>query len=88
MSVSDWSTPMVENYNTPAYRIHEQVLGWVGLLTVYAAIPLWLLMLCFRPLRISLKAHLIQAGVYVAGWVLIYLYVAVDPWRFMEWFFD
>jgi hypothetical protein len=83
-----WPAPMLENYDTPAFRVHGQVLGWVGFLTVLAAIPLWLLMLCFRPLRISLKTHLIQAGVYVAGWVLIYLYVAVDPGRFLEWFLD
>jgi magnesium-transporting ATPase (P-type) len=88
VGLGHWPTPMLEHYDTAAYRAHALALIWVIFFTVFAAIPLWLLMLCFRPLRISLKTHLIQAGVYVAGWVLIIMYGAVDPGRFLEWFFD
>jgi hypothetical protein len=88
VGLGHWPTPMFENYHTPAYRAHEQVLTWIGCFTVYAAIPLWLLMLCFRPFRISLRTHLIQVGVYALGWGLILLYGAIDPGRFLDWFFD
>jgi hypothetical protein len=83
-----WPTPMIEDYGTLAYRIHEQVLTWVGFSAVFAAIPLWLLMLCIPPFRISARTHLVQAGVYAVGWIFVMLYAAVDPGRFLEWFLD
>ncbi len=88
VGLGHWPTPMTENYHTPAVRVHEQVVLWLGLFAIYAAIPLWLLILCFRPFRSSLKTHLVQAGVYALGWGLIALYGAVDPGRFLEWFLD
>jgi hypothetical protein len=88
LGLGHWPTPMMENYDTTAYNQHEQVFIWVALFTVYAAIPLWLVSLCFRPFRISVKTHLMQAGVYVLGWVVIAIYGFVDPGKFTEWFLD
>lgn len=88
LGLGHWPTPMFESYHTPAFRAHEQVLVWVWLFTVYAAIPLWLLMLCFRPFRISFRTHLIQVGVYAVGWGVIVLYGAIDPGQFLDWFLD
>ena len=31
---------------------------------------------------------IIQASAYVVGWTTIILYARVDPYRFVEWFFD
>ena len=88
LGLGHWPTPMVENFETVAYSRHEQVFIWVALFTVYGAIPLWLLSLCFPLFRISLKTHLIQASIYTAGWGLIAIYSVIDPGRFIEWFFD
>ena len=88
LALGHWPTPMIENYDTAAYSRHEQVFTWAALFTVYAAIPLWLVALCFRVFRISLKTHLIQAGAYALGWALIALYGFIDPGRFTEWFLD
>ena len=88
LALGHWPTPMIENFNTVAYSRHEQLFIWVALFTVYAAIPLWLVALCFRVFRISLKTHLIQAGVYALGWALIALYGFIDPGKFTEWFLD
>ena len=86
LALGHWPAPMTENYHTAAYRQHEQVFAWFAMFTVYAAIPLWLAALCFRLFRISRKTHLIQAGAYVAGWLLIALYGCVDPGRFWNGF--
>jgi hypothetical protein len=88
IGLGHWPTPMWENYQTIAYTAHEQFFVWFALFTVYAAIPLWLLALCFRPLRISRRTHLLQAGAYAAGWGFIALYATWDPGRFTEWFLD
>jgi len=83
-----WPTPVLENYHTMACSLHEQVVIWVAAFTIFFAIPLWLISLLFRLFRISLKTHLIQAGAYVGGWAMLILYARVDPYRFVEWFFD
>ncbi len=88
LGLGHWPTPMLENYHTSAYQAHEQVLTYFGYFTVFAALPLWLLMLCFRACRISLRTHLLQAAVYAAGWVLIVFYCTIDPGRFVAWFMD
>jgi hypothetical protein len=88
VGLGHWPTPVFEDYQTMAYRLHVQAFLWVALFALYAALPLWLVSLCFRVFRISLRAHLIQAGVYAVGWVLIILYAYVDPCRFAEWFLD
>ena len=88
VGLGHWPTPMLENNETAAYNGHEQVFIWGTLFTIYAAVPLWLVSLCFGMFRISFKTHLIQASVYVAGWALIALYCFIDPGRFAEWFLD
>jgi hypothetical protein len=88
LGLGHWPTPMLENYQTTAYSRHEQVFIWVALFTVYAAVPLWLVSLCFGMFRISLKTHLTQTGICAVGWALIALYSFMDPGRFMEWFLD
>ena len=88
LALGHWPTPMTESFGGSAYDTHERAVTWVGFFAVYFAIPLWLLMLCFRAFRITLKHHLIQLGVYAVGWGLIVLYVVCDPGRFAEWFFD
>jgi hypothetical protein len=88
VGLGHWPTPMLENYQTAAYNRHTQAFIWLALVTVYAAVPLWLVSLCFGVFRISLKTHLIQTGIYAVGWALIVLYSFIDPGRFIEWFLD
>ena len=88
LALGHWPTPMTESFGGSAFRAHERVVIWVGYFTVYVAMPLWLLMLCFRTFRITLKHHLTQFGVYAVGWGLIVLYLICDPGRFADWFFD
>jgi len=88
LGLGHWPAPMLETYQTAAYDGHEQVFIWVALFTVYAAVPLWLVLLCFGMFRISLKTHVIQTGIYAVGWALISLYSFIDPGRFTEWFLD
>ena len=88
IGLGHWPTPMFENYRTPAYRVHEAAVFWIGWFTIFAAIPLWLLLICFRRFRMTLKMHLLQAGIYAAGWLVIAVYVSIDPGQFVYWFLD
>jgi hypothetical protein len=88
VGLGHWPTPVFENYHTMACGLHEQVVIWVAVFTIFVAIPLWLISLLFRLFRISLKTHLLQAGVYIVGWAIIILYARIDPYKFAEWFFD
>jgi hypothetical protein len=88
IGLGHWPTSIIENYRTTAYSLHVKSFFWIGLFAVYAAIPLWLVSLCFRVFRISLRTHLIQAGVYAVGWAFVALYAFVDPYKFVEWLLD
>jgi hypothetical protein len=88
VGLGHWPASILESYQTTAYSLHVQVFIGIALFAVYAALPLWLVSLCFRMFRISLKTHLIQAGVYAIGWALIILYAYADPCGFAEWFLD
>ncbi|MBI4557102.1 MAG: hypothetical protein HY706_05910 [Candidatus Hydrogenedentes bacterium] len=88
LGLGHWPTPMLEGYDTAAYRTHEQVLISVVVFAVCGAVPLWLASACLRLFRVSLKTLLLQAGAYALSWGLIALYIAIDPGRFTEWFLD
>lgn len=88
LGLGHWPEPMVDKYTTPAFSFHTQAVIGLGLFTMYAAGPLWLLCLCFRRFRVSARLHVMQAGVYAAGWGLVLAYVAWDPHRFVQWYLD
>jgi hypothetical protein len=88
LSLGHWPTPMIESFGGSAYAMLAGVVIWVGFFAVFLAIPLWLMMLCFRACRGTLSLHLIQLGVYAASWGIIALYAHCDPGRFVEWFLD
>ena len=88
MGLGHWPKPMIENYGTAAFDWHALTVIGFGVFTTYAAIPLGLLCLCFRPLRITRRTHLIQAGVFAAGWGVVWAYCAWDPQQFVAWYLD
>jgi hypothetical protein len=88
IGLGHWPVPLRDDFTSRAYEAHQRATAWVGVTTIFAAGPIWALLLCFRALRISPKTHWLQAGIYLAGWGLIALYVFWDPLRFWEWLAD
>ena len=60
----------------------------VGLFAVYAAAPLWLVLLCYRSFRLAWSKHVVQILIFGAGWLLIFLAGKYDPTPFTYWFLD
>lgn len=79
---------MREDHVTPAFQVHIYILYGTVICALYSVVPLWALLLCAKPLRLSFRAHAIQLAVYAAGWGLIGLFCALDPWRFFTWLAD
>lgn len=88
LGLGHWPKPMWEDYQTTLFRVHWHALVALAFFTVYAAIPLWLLLLCPRRFRISLRAHVIQFAAYGLGWMLVFLVLKYDPTTFTAWFLD
>ena len=84
LGLGHWPKPMVEDYHTLACKLHDDIIGCMFLFSVYAALPLWLIFLCFRRLRISLGVHILQFVVFGCGWLVIYLAGKYDPTTFTE----
>jgi hypothetical protein len=79
---------MQEDYSTPAFEVHMKILQGTVICALYSVVPMWALLLCAKPLRLSFRTHTIQLAVYAAGWGLIGLFCALDPWRFVTWLAD
>ena len=88
LALGHWPKPMIENYSSPAFELHSSCVIVFGCFAAYVAIPLWLLLLAFRKFRVSARYHVIQIGVFLAGWCCIIGYLAWDPYRFVAWFKD
>ncbi|MCW5198656.1 hypothetical protein VU06_02780 [Desulfobulbus sp. F3] len=76
-----------EEYHTVLFRTHEVFLYGAALVAFLVAAPLWLL-LCFRSFRVSWRTRLVQAMVFISGWLLISLSGKYDPTSFTDWFLD
>ena len=59
---------MREDYVTPEFKIHTHILYGTVICALYSVVPVWALLLCAKPLRLSFRAHAIQLAVY-AGWL-------------------
>jgi hypothetical protein len=88
IGLGHWPTPMMEDYRTIPFRIHEYVLIGILLFAVFAAGPIWLVCLFFRRLRLPWRVHVTQAAIYGLGWLLIFLASKYDPTTFTAWFLD
>ena len=88
LGVGHWPQPLIEKYNTSAFKRNLVIFAGVAVFTIYAAPALWLVCVCLPLFRLSFKTHMIQAALYVAGWGLIAGYWALDPGRFITWLLD
>ena len=88
LGLGHWPEPMREVYGPPAFHIHMMILQGTAICALYSVVPMWALLLCAKPLRLSFRTHTIQLAVYAAVWGLIGLFCALDPWRFVTWLAD
>ena len=88
LGLGHWPQPMVENYDSGLYDIHEWLIVIVGYYAVYVAVPLLLLVLSFPRFRSSPQTHAGQFGLIALGWILIGLFYLVDYGKFVTWLLD
>lgn len=88
LGLGHWPAPMMEDYATPAFKVHFLALQISFGLALYSFAPVWMLFLCARRFRVSVRFHALQSAVYAGGWLTILLICWIGPWRFMEWLAD
>ncbi len=88
LGLGHWPVAMVENYDSLLFDLHEWCILIVGMFAVYAAIPLWLLLIAIPSFRSRSRDHLLQFALIVLGWVLIGLFFFIDYRGFASWFLD
>jgi hypothetical protein len=88
LGLGHWPKPMVEDYKTFAFDVHEMILILVGYFAVFIALPLGLILVCFKRFRGPMSLHIRQAATFVVGWALIVLFARLDPTTFTDWFMD
>jgi len=88
LGLGHWPEPMVEDYQTAAFKIHEWVTVALAHFALFMAIPLWPLLLLFKKFRAGVRTHMVQSIIYSVGWLLIYLVIRFDPTSFSKWLLD
>jgi membrane-bound acyltransferase YfiQ involved in biofilm formation len=89
LGLGHWPMPMVEDYDSPIFRLHEWLL--IGCLTFayLIAAPLYLLCLAIPALRPApLRVVLLQLAIWLLGWLLFIGLYHFDPTPFSAWFAD
>lgn len=89
LGLGHWPTPMFEDYRTPVFDFHVQILLSFLSFALYGAGPLWLLCLLVRPLRpLRLHTAVAQLVLCAMGWVSIFGFLTFDPTTFSAWCLD
>jgi hypothetical protein len=88
LGLGHWPKPMWEDYTTPAFKLHMFACLWLGMFSTFVAPAIWLVLLCFRPLRGNLPFHGRQLGVFFGAWAIFWLLVWCDPFRLVTWWLD
>ena len=88
LGLGHWPVPMIEDYRSPAFLVHEVVLLVWLYCALFGAMPLWLLCLLIRPLQPSRRVAVTQLLTFGVGWLLIAAVLIFDPTTLSAWFLD
>ena len=89
LGIGHWPIPMIENYHSTAFSIHEWVLMICVWFSLFVAGPLWLICLLLRSLRPAWPRTVVsQLVTCAAGWLAIFAVLTFDPTTFSAWFLD
>lgn len=90
IALGHWPTPSNQDYRPAIFLMHERFVTWFGRFTIWGAIPIWLGLVCIQRFHWSwsMKLHVVQALVFVAGWGAIVGFAAWNPGKVMNWYFD
>jgi hypothetical protein len=88
LSFRHWPADAIDDFDGTLLRVHNTLL-MISLLLAVAAIPAWLIFLILiRELRLSWSIHVIQAGVYVLSWGIIFNLIMSIPAEWLTWMLD
>jgi len=85
VGLGHWPKPLIERYETSAYQSHELVLEVVANLAIFTG-GIWLLAICFKKTRPAWRTLLPQIILYLAGLGIYFLFRAINPGHFFDWY--
>jgi hypothetical protein len=89
LSMGRWPNDALELKDmSRGLALHDLFFDVMLLFGGFAAAPLWLILLCFRPLRISARMHIIQAGILFLGLLMLWGGIMNLPPEWVTWFLD
>lgn len=88
LALGHWPVSILENYSTATYKAHAYVFIGLVLFAVFAAGPLWLVLVALPGQRLRWQTLARQLAACGLGWLLICLVAKCDPTGFVEWFLD
>src|SRR5712671_6882761 len=87
-SFGKWPQQSVHHFDSVSLQIHQLVFLLSTFFALFGAIPLWLLSLCFRSLRLLFRNHFLQVVLFIAGWSVHFFLYSSSGGEWMTWYFD
>lgn len=89
LGLGHWPMPMVEDYQTPIFQLHQWVLIACLFFAYLVSAPAYLLCFAIPKLRpASARIVGLQLALWLTGWLLFYAAGKYDPTPFSAWFAD
>ena len=89
LSIGEWPHDALEMKDMSlGLALHEFCFAITLLFGGFVATPLWLILLCFRSLRISARTHVVQASILLLGLFMLWGGMMMLPSKWVTWFLD
>ena len=88
LGLGRWPTPMVDDYPSALFRLHNHAVGIWLLFSLFGALPTWFFCQIFPQWRSSFHQARTHFALFALGWIVIVLAARIDPTTFTPWFLD
>ena len=89
LSIGHWPKDALEIKDMSlSLALHDRLFAAMFFFGGFGSAPLWLILLCFRPLRISVRTHVIQAGILFLGLITLWGGMMGLPPEWVTWLLD
>jgi len=88
LAYGHWPEHAIDHFPTVALKSHDVLFALSMAFAMFGAIPLWVVFLCFRRLRLSFLEHVLQVVLFLVGWFIHFFLDASPGGEWMTWCYD
>jgi hypothetical protein len=83
-----WPDHAIDNFPAGLLEMHFFLFFAATAFAMLVAIPLWIVCVCIRSLRLTFHEHLLQVGTFIGTSALYVAVITYFPGMWLTWFLD